>query len=132
MRGYLGIGMVALLGAAGAAAQPPAPAAAPARGATPFPAPNHRNWSPLGVPSLPPSHYTVPAPGFHSPPPAPPQRPAAAPVLRHDRPAYLLVPPAPREAAYRYYCPDTRLYFPEVRECASAWLVVVAETPRTP
>ena len=42
---------------------------------------------------------------------------------------------APRyaeEVRYRYYCPDHRAYYPEVRECPSAWLKVAAETSQLP
>jgi len=34
----------------------------------------------------------------------------------------------PRPGPYRQYCPDTRAYYPDVRECASDWLTVVANT----
>ena len=31
---------------------------------------------------------------------------------------------------YRYFCPESRKYYPEVNNCASAWLKVVPDSPR--
>lgn len=31
--------------------------------------------------------------------------------------------------SYRKYCPDTRAYYPDVEQCASEWLTVVARAP---
>jgi len=31
---------------------------------------------------------------------------------------------------YRYFCPESRKYYPEVNNCASAWLKVVPDAPR--
>ena len=33
--------------------------------------------------------------------------------------------------AYRQYCPDSRAYYPDVKECSSEWLTVVAKAPAT-
>ncbi|MDZ4801112.1 MAG: hypothetical protein SGI92_23385 [Bryobacteraceae bacterium] len=107
------------------------PAAQP-RGSTQFPAPNNQNWSPLGLPILPPSYYTVPAPGFYSPPPAPRPVHPVAPGFRYGYPAHVIPAPVPREESYRYYCPDSRQYYPVAASCPSAWLKVVVEAARTP
>lgn len=32
---------------------------------------------------------------------------------------------APGSVEYRYYCPDSKLYYPDVLECPSGWLAVV-------
>ncbi len=105
-------------------------AAAQGRGGTQFPAPNNQNWSPLGLPMLPPSYYTVPAPGFYSPPPAARPVHPVAPAFRYGYPAYVIPAPASRAENYRYFCPDSRQYYPEAGTCASAWLKVVAEDVR--
>lgn len=53
-----------------------------------------------------------------------------APPLFFDPPMYYApgyVPPYgyPPAINYQYYCPDTRLYYPETTECPSGWLKVV-------
>jgi len=56
----------------------------------------------------------------------PPYEPAPV-VIQQPPPVYVeQSPPAPAAsqpapAAYWYYCPDSRAYYPYVRECASAW-----------
>ena len=42
-------------------------------------------------------------------------------------PVYIQQGPAP-PPAYWYYCPDSRTYYPYVKECASSWLTVVPPT----
>lgn len=74
---------------------------------------------------LPPSYYTAPTPGFHSPPPAPAPVQPVAPAFRYGYPAHVIPAPAPRVENYRYYCPDSRQYYPEAGTCPSAWLKVV-------
>ncbi len=40
-------------------------------------------------------------------------------------PGYVPAPGYPPATNYQYYCPDTRLYYPEATECPSGWLKVV-------
>lgn len=35
-------------------------------------------------------------------------------------------------SGYAYFCPDSRRYYPDVRECASGWLAVVPGVPGPP
>ena len=48
--------------------------------------------------------------------------------------SYYVPPPAPVEQGlnYRYFCPDTRQYYPEVKECASGWLTVLPGRGKPP
>ena len=64
-------------------------------------------------------------PGQDSPPPAgsnsPPQRSGSAPLSPRG-------PYAVQDAfRYRFYCPDTKKYYPDVKSCASDWLKVVQD-----
>ena len=70
--------------------------------------------------AAPASYY--PAPAYSEPPPPPAQAP---------------VPPAGPYSAeqalsYRYYCPDVRLYYPEIKECPAGWLTVLPGSRRPP
>ena len=46
------------------------------------------------------------------------------PVVYGPEPTYIEQAPAPEES-YRYFCPDSRAYYPEVPECPSGWLRVL-------
>jgi hypothetical protein len=46
-------------------------------------------------------------------------------------PVYIQQQPAP-PPAYWYYCPDSRTYYPYVKECPSGWLTVVPPTTAPP
>jgi hypothetical protein len=46
-------------------------------------------------------------------------------------PVYIQQQPAP-PPAYWYYCPDSRTYYPYVKECASGWLTVVPPATAPP
>lgn len=78
---------------------------------------------PLRSPQLPPSYFTPGSSSFHSPAPKPP--PTSGPPQ-----IYYVYPPSVYDeppAHYRYYCPDSRRYFPDVTECRSGWLKVVPD-----
>ncbi len=57
------------------------------------------------------------------------------PPHTHYAPAYVVprvVYPssgAPDAQGYAYFCPDSRRYYPDVRECPSEWLSVVRDAP---
>ena len=95
------------------------------------------------------SYYSAPEPAAYAPPPAA----YAPPPASYYEPPQTQYPPssgnearAPGTATqtpvgpysveqglnYRYFCPDTRQYYPEVKECASGWLTVVPNAGRPP
>ena len=80
-------------------------------------------------------------------PPSPAYYPATppAPVTYIEQPQeYAPLPPAQPMATptgpysveqgvqYRYFCPDTRRYYPDAKECASGWLTVLPGGGRPP
>jgi hypothetical protein len=77
----------------------------------------------FGFPLYPPAWY-YPPPAYYYPPPVV-AAPAAPPVYieRGDAQAG----PAPEH--YWYYCPDSKTYYPYVRECRNAWQRVPARPP---
>ncbi len=100
---------------------------------------------------FPPAYYYPPPPAYYYPPSY--YEPAQPPVyyeppVQSSPPAGGYYPPPPisgsapasprgpyaAEDAYRYrfYCPDTRKYYPEVSTCASAWLKVVPDGVAAP
>lgn len=66
------------------------------------------------VPALVPWYYTYP-PSWY-----PGYSPFYAVPAPMSGPSY-----ATDASGYAYFCPDSRRYYPEVRECASGWLAVV-------
>jgi hypothetical protein len=69
----------------------------------------------IGIPLFP--WYYPPPPVYYPPPiayyPPPPAYYSAPPA-----------PPPPRQEL-RYYCPDSKRYYPDVRKCPSGWLRVI-------
>lgn len=59
--------------------------------------------------------YYYPAPVYYAPPPPP---------------VYIEQPqPAPQSAAYWYYCPAVRQYYPHVPSCPGGWQRVAPQPP---
>ncbi len=112
-----------LLGAAAITISPPAGAASgQATGGNTHIGPQAAD--PLRSPQMPPSYFTPGSSSFHSPAPKPP--PTSGPPQ-----IYYVYPPSSYDEPpthYRYYCPDTRRYFPDVTECRSGWLKVVPDS----
>jgi hypothetical protein len=59
---------------------------------------------------------------------------AAPPVIIREEPqpqVYVQqqTPAPPPAQQYWYYCPDSKVYYPYVQECASDWLKVVPQAP---
>ena len=75
----------------------------------------------FAVPLYPPVWY-YPAPVYYYPPPV-----VTVPAPAYIERSEMQASPAPEH--YWYYCPDTKTYYPYVRECASTWQRV---TPRPP
>ena len=67
----------------------------------------------FGFPLYPPASYYPPAPYYY-----PPAVVAPGPTTYVERSEE--APPAPR-SYYWYYCPDSKTYYPYVRECRSPW-----------
>ncbi|HET8610331.1 MAG TPA: hypothetical protein VFM11_11375 [Burkholderiales bacterium] len=78
---------------------------------------------PLRSPQLPPSYFTPGSSTFHSPAPKPPPTSGPPQIFLVYPPSFYDEPPTD----YRYYCPDSRRYFPDVTECSSGWLKVVPD-----
>jgi hypothetical protein len=78
----------------------------------------------IGVPLYPPAWY-YPPPAYYYPPAY--VAPAAPPVYveRYEQQAA----PAPPAEQYWYYCPDSKTYYPYVRDCRSPWQRVPARPP---
>ena len=73
------------------------------------------------IPLFPPAYY-YPAPAYYYP----------APVYAVPAPVYVERPQvqaAPEH--YWYYCPDSKTYYPYVKQCASAWQRVLPRPPGT-
>ncbi len=72
-----------------------------------------------------PGYWYYPAPSYYPPYYYPPvvTVPSSPPVYveRNDAPE--------RAASYWYYCPDTKTYYPYVKECASPWQRVEPRPP---
>jgi hypothetical protein len=70
----------------------------------------------------PPVQSALPPGGFYPPPPSSGSAPASprGPYAAQDA------------SRYRFYCPDTRKYYPSVKTCASAWLKVVPDGVAAP
>jgi hypothetical protein len=79
----------------------------------------------FGFPVYPPAWY-YPPPAYYYPPPVI-AAPAAPPVYieRSDQQAA----PSPPAEPYWYYCPDSRTYYPYVKDCRSPWQRVPARPP---
>jgi hypothetical protein len=81
--------------------------------------------------------FTIPlgvGPGWWGPPGpyyAYPYYPAPPVVVPQSPPVYIQQEPAP-PPAYWYYGPDSRTYYPYVKECASGWLTVVPPSTAPP
>jgi hypothetical protein len=77
----------------------------------------------FGIPLYPPSWY-YPPPAYYYPPA----------VLAPEPPVYIErsdeTPAAPRNY-YWYYCPDSKTYYPYVKECRSPWQRVSPQPPGT-
>ena len=81
----------------------------------------------IGVPLFPPAYY-YPPPYYYPPayyPPAVVAAPAAQPVYVEQSPQQA----APAAEPYWYYCPDSKIYYPYAKECASQWQRVPARPP---
>jgi len=68
-----------------------------------------------------------PAPYYYYPPAYYP--PAYYPAYYPPATEYVAPEPAPAPA-YWYYCPDSRAYYPYVRECPSGWQRVAPQPPQ--
>lgn len=79
----------------------------------------------LGFPLYPPAWY-YPPPVYYYPPPLV-AAPAAPPVYI-EQGEQQATPAAPVEP-YWYYCPESKTYYPYVRECRSPWQRVPARPP---
>ncbi len=90
---------------------------------------------PLGPWYYPPYYY----PPYYSPYPPVVTLPAYPNVIAAPPAAPVYVekggeaagPTAP-SSNYWYYCPDTQSYYPYVKECPSAWMAVLPQTPTQP
>lgn len=70
----------------------------------------------------------VPRPLYYAPAPVVVAPPAyAAPQALAGGQGY-----APGTSPYLFFCPDSRRYYPDVRECPSGWLAVVPGVPGPP
>ena len=73
-----------------------------------------------------PAPYYYPPPAYYYPPPVY-AAPAPAPVY--------VEPPqtqaAPQSDNFWYYCPDSKTYYPYVKQCRSAWQKVSPQPPGT-
>jgi hypothetical protein len=49
-------------------------------------------------------------------------------VNQEQSPAYVQPIPEVREQSYWYFCPDSRNYYPYVKQCPKGWLKVVPPT----
>ena len=78
----------------------------------------------FGFPVFPP-YWHYPPPVYYYPPPVA-TIPAPPPVYVERSDAASASPPA---ESYWYYCPDSKAYYPYVRECGSEWQRV---SPRPP
>jgi hypothetical protein len=94
------------------------------------------HYRPALIYYVPPVAY-YPPPVYYAPPVYPSGAYYPAPVAgdpQYYPPAtdYIEQPPpvaqAPQGPDYLYFCPDTRLYYPAVAECASGWLRVVPDS----
>lgn len=81
--------------------------------------PRYFYYSPAPVVVVPPAY--VPPPAFVAPPTY------VAPPATEGTQDY-----APGTSQYLFFCPDSRRYYPDVRECASGWLAVVPGVPGPP
>ena len=73
----------------------------------------------IGVPLFPPAYY-YPPPYYYPPayyPPAVVAAPPSPPVYVEQSPQQA----APPAEQYWYYCPDSKTYYPYVKECRSQW-----------
>ena len=80
----------------------------------------------FGFPVFPPYGYYPPPPVYYYPPPVA-AIPAPSPVYIERGDAQS----APSAESYWYYCPDSKTYYPYVRECASEWQRVSPRPPGT-
>jgi len=79
---------------------------------------------PLGYPYYyPPAYY--PSPYYQSPYYYP--APSSPPVYVERQDA---APEAPPASAYWYYCPETKTYYPYVKQCPGGWQRVSPEPPQ--
>jgi hypothetical protein len=62
-----------------------------------------------------PSYYAPPPPVYYSPPPV---------YVESVTPAPTYVPQTPPPTNYRYYCQETKAYYPQVPSCPGNWLQV--------
>ena len=74
--------------------------------------------------------YYYPPPAYYYPPYYPP------PVYAAPAPAPVYIEPpqtqaAPQSENYWYYCPDSKTYYPYVKQCRSAWQKVSPQPPGT-
>jgi hypothetical protein len=76
----------------------------------------------FGFPVYPPAWY-YPPPAYYYPPPV-----VAAPPVYVERTEAASPPPA---EPYWYYCPDSRTYYPYVKDCRSPWQRVPARPPNS-
>jgi hypothetical protein len=65
--------------------------------------------------------YTYPAPAYSYP------APAVAPSAPYAQQGYPQAAPAPQQDWY--YCPNSKAYYPYVRECPGGWQGVPAQPP---
>ena len=71
-----------------------------------------------------PAPYYYPPPAYYYP----------APVYAAPAPAPVYIEPpqtqaAPQPEYYWYYCPDSKTYYPYVKQCAGAWQRVLPRPP---
>ena len=96
-----------------------------------YPAPAYAYPAPAyGYPAPP---YAYPAPAYSYPAPAYSYpAPAVAPSGAYVEQGYAQATPAPAPARQQdwFYCPDSKSYYPYVRECPGAWQRVPAQPPR--
>ena len=75
----------------------------------------------FGFPIFPAPYYYAPPVYYHP-----------APVYAAPAPVYVEPPQvhaAPQPEHYWYYCPDSKTYYPYVKQCAGAWQRVLPRPP---
>ena len=53
-------------------------------------------------------------------------------MIPQSPPVYIQQAPLPPAPSYWYYCPESRAYYPYVKECVSGWLTVVPPSAAPP
>ncbi|HEX6005435.1 MAG TPA: hypothetical protein VFZ14_15735 [Burkholderiales bacterium] len=78
-----------------------------------------------------PGYWYYPSPYYYYPPPY--YYPPAVVTVPSSPPVYVErseVPQSERTGGYWYYCPDSKTYYPYVKECASPWQRVDPRPPQ--